>query len=62
MIQIQTNVAYTQAYGVWFCLHIGSVAIFFGRGIKGRGPRLELCTPWRWFRWSRGYRDKLRTS
>jgi hypothetical protein len=58
MIQLKTNVAYLQAYGVRFCLHVWTVAILFGSGVKGSGPRLEVCTPSRWFRWSSGYRDK----
>lgn len=49
---------YTQAYGCWFCLHIGSTALLFGSGANGSGPRLEICTPARWFRWSWGYRKK----
>ncbi len=57
MIQVRTNTAYTQAYGVRFCLHVGGVALYFGSGVRGRGPRLELCTPYHWFRWSKGYRD-----
>lgn len=57
MFSIQSNVAYTQAYGVLFCLHIGSIALMFGRRKNGRGPRLELFTPNRWFRWSSGYCD-----
>lgn len=58
MIEIKRNTTYTQAYGCRFCLQIGSTAIFFGSGVKGRGPRLELLTPRHWWRWSRGYRDK----
>lgn len=55
MIHIQTNVASTQAYGCAFCLHVGSIAILFGRKNHGRGPRLEIVTPLHWLRWSRGY-------
>lgn len=57
MIEVRRNTAYTQAFGCRFCLHIGSLAIFFGRMKDGRGPRLELFTPWHWFRWSQGYRN-----
>ncbi len=52
-MEIRTNVAYTQAYGCRFCLHVGSVALYFGRR-RGYGTRLEICTPCRWFRWSKG--------
>jgi hypothetical protein len=58
MIEIKTKTASTQAYGCWFCLHIFSTAIYFGSGVKGRGPRLELFTPLHRFRWSSGYRGK----
>lgn len=59
-IQIRHNVEYTQAYGCRFCLHIGATAIYFGSGVKGAGPRLEICTPLHWFRWSRGFKDPTR--
>lgn len=55
-IQIIRDVAYTQAFGCRFCLHVGSIAVLFGTVSNGRGPRLEIMTPYRWFRWSRGYR------
>jgi hypothetical protein len=58
MLRIVRDVAYTQAFGCCFCLHVGSVALFFGRKRDGRGPRLELFTPCRWFRWSWGYTDR----
>ena len=57
MVEVKCNVAYTASYGCWFCLHVGSVAVYFGRDIKGSGPRLEIMTPRRWFRWSKGHRD-----
>lgn len=57
MITIETDVAYLMAYGCRFCLHVGTVAILFGSGVNGRGPRLEVCTPRHWLRWSRGFRD-----
>lgn len=57
MVVIKRDVAYTASYGCWFCLHVGSVAIYLGRGVKGSGPRLEIMTPRHWFRWSKGYRD-----
>lgn len=56
-MEIIRDVAYTQARGCRFCLHIGSVAIMFGRVANGRGPRLELFTQRHWFRWSRAYRE-----
>lgn len=52
---VKRGVAYTQAYGCRFCLHVGGTAVFFGSRTDGSGPRLEICTPYRWFRWSRGY-------
>lgn len=58
MIIIKRDVAYTMAYGCRFCLHIGTVAIYFGSGVQGRGPRLEVLTPQHWFRWSGGFKDK----
>lgn len=57
-IEIKRNVAFTQAKGCRFCLHVGSIALFFGEKANGSGPRLELFTPSRWYRWSRGRPDK----
>ena len=57
MVEIVRDVEYTQAYGVRFCLHIGTVAFMFGRATNGSGPRLELLTPRHWFRWSKGYKN-----
>jgi len=57
-VEIRRGVHSTQAYGCWFCLHVGAMAIYFGSGLRGRGPRLEICTPARWFRWSRGFLDR----
>lgn len=54
-LEIERGVSYTQAFGCWFCLHVGTIAMYFGRRANGRGPRLELFTPCRWFRWSPGY-------
>ncbi len=62
MVRIENNVAYTQAFGCRFCLHIGSLAIFFGNKTGGRGPRVEIMTPCRWFRWSSGYMDKRKVA
>lgn len=55
MLSVDSGVYYTQAHGCRFCLHIGTIALYFGRRRNGRGPRLELFTPKRWFRWSPGY-------
>lgn len=53
MILIQRNVAYTQAKGTLFCLHVGGTAIhFFNSPSRSYGWRLELFTPRRRFRWS----------
>jgi hypothetical protein len=57
MIRVRTQTEYTQAFGCRFCLHVGSVAFFFGSKPDGSGPRVELFTPLHWFRWSRGYTD-----
>ena len=46
-LKIITNAASTQAYGCLICIHIGSIALLFG---KRHGPclfRLELFTPCR---------------
>lgn len=53
MFQIVTNVLSTQAYGCQFCLHIGSVALMFGRR-DCHARRLELFTPLHRFRYSSG--------
>ncbi len=57
LMRIVTNVAYLQAYGCKLCIHIGSIAFLFGKKEKGRGPRIEICTPFHWFRYSRGYTE-----
>lgn len=50
-LEIKTNVYSTQAKNCLFCIHIGTVAIFFGKGKREIGKRLELFTPSRKFRW-----------
>lgn len=55
------DVEYLTAYGCRFCLHLFSTAYLFGSGVKGRGPRLEICTPRHWFRFSPGFQDKCHT-
>lgn len=55
-MEIIRDTAFTQGHGCRFCLHVGSIAILIGSVTDGRGPRLEICTPMRWFRWSKGYR------
>lgn len=57
-IEVRGNVALSQAYGCRFFLHVGSVAIFIGGPWRGWPVRLELCTPYHWFRFSRGGADK----
>ena len=57
MIRLKRDTYYATGYSAWFVLHIGWWCWFFGSGLKGRGPRLELFTPFHWFRWSRGYRQ-----
>lgn len=52
MVTIQRDVAYTQGKNCRFCLHVFSVAFYFGR--SGNGPRLEIFTPMRKFRWTPG--------
>ena len=56
-IEIERNVSHTQAYGCRFCLHVGYTAIYFGRMTGGRGPILQIMTPFRWFRWCRSRFD-----
>jgi hypothetical protein len=53
VISVKTGTTYTQAYGVFFCLHIAGLAIFFGRK-KGYGARLEFLTDRHWLKFSRG--------
>ena len=56
MIYVRRNVLYTQAKGTYFCLHVGSAALFFGIRLDGKtGPRLELFTDKHRFRWTRGH-------
>jgi hypothetical protein len=56
-IEIESGVDHTQAYGCRFCLHIGQTAIYFGQMAGGRGPILQIMTPFRWLRWCRGHYD-----
>lgn len=44
LVHIKRDVMYTQAYGCWLCLQVGSTAIFLGRR-DGYALRLELFTP-----------------
>ena len=55
LIEVKRNVEYLQAFGCRLCIHIGTVAVLFGRKSNGRGPRVELFTPRHWFRWSKGF-------
>lgn len=55
---IRTRVAYTQAKGCRFCLHVGSIALYFGSMPAPRhGARLELFTDRHHFRWSKAGTD-----
>lgn len=56
MVEIQTGVYSVQAKNTRLCVHIGSVAFFFGNR-PGVAARLELFTHYHWFRWSWGKRD-----
>jgi hypothetical protein len=56
MIAIDRGVMSTQTKGCRFCLHVGTVAIFFGKKRYGSGARLEILTPMRKLRFSRGTR------
>ncbi len=51
-MKFQKGVMSTQAKGCWFCLHVGSWAFYIGSGNVGH--RLELFTPVRIYRFSRG--------
>jgi len=50
-MRIKTGVVYTQAKNCSFCLHIGTIAMMFGKG-KWFKKRLEMFTPQQLFRWS----------
>ncbi len=52
-IAFSTDVLSTTAQGCFLCIHIGTVAIYFG-GWAWPGHRLELFTPLRRFRFTRG--------
>ncbi len=54
MIRIKTGVFYAQAANCYFCLHIGSWAIFWMKPKRRMGYRLEVLTHYRRWRWSRG--------
>lgn len=57
LFNYQTNVEYTQAWGCRLCVHIGGLALYFGRKKNGRGPRIEIMTTLHWFRYSHGYEE-----
>lgn len=48
-LTIRTGVEYTQGYGCWLCLHVGSTVFYVGRR-EGDSLRLELFTPLERFR------------
>ena len=60
IMRIERDTVHTQAYGCRFCLHVGYTAMYFGRMAGGRGPMLQIMTPFRWFRWCRGHFDPAR--
>jgi hypothetical protein len=49
-MRIEKNVAYTQAKNCWLCIHVGTKAYYIGRPTKGMMRRIEVATPFRWFR------------
>jgi hypothetical protein len=54
-VEVKRNVGYTQAKGTWFCLHVGSVAVYLGKHPPrgwASGRRLELFTDCHRFRYS----------
>jgi hypothetical protein len=54
-IEAKNGIAVTQTKGCRFCLHIGGRVWYFGeKGPGGYGARLELMTPFHWFRYSSG--------
>ena len=55
-IHVKRDVLYTQAFGCWFCLQLGSTAIYVGRR-NGYAIRLEAFTPLH--RWRLSWRAAL---
>lgn len=53
MIHIKRGVYSATSFGCRFLLHVGYWAIYFGKTNR-YSPRLELFTPFRWFRFSKG--------
>lgn len=51
-MRVYTNTAEIQAKAHWLCIHIGTIAVLFGRAKYAH--RIEICTPNRWFRFSKG--------
>lgn len=52
-MEIERNVMYAQAANCRLAIQIGCTVIFFGTGAGGFGARLELFTPYHWFRFRR---------
>ncbi len=48
-VRLVTDVVYLQAYGCRLCIHVWAYALVFGSG--------EICTPFHWFRYSKGYKE-----
>jgi hypothetical protein len=54
LIEVRRNVYSTQTKGCWGAIHVGMTVLYLGWDSrrKGSGWRLELCTPFRKFRWA----------
>lgn len=53
-IQVARDIMSTQTKGCLFCVQIGATAFYLGNKKQGSGARLELLTPVRKFRFSKG--------
>ena len=49
MFEIRRNVEFTQAWGCWLALHVGTTVMFIGHR-NGSSLRIELLTPLHAFR------------
>jgi hypothetical protein len=56
VIAVRTDVMFTQARGCAFCLHVGTIAIYFlpGWNKQGTAAKLQVATPRHWFHFRRG--------
>lgn len=57
VVKFEQGVYYAQCGNTWGTLHIGTWLLRIGRG-RPFVWRLELFTPYRWFRWSTGKRTR----